>query len=261
MTISEAESLALPRWLEDLLPPEREPLVLSAERRKSGPVLILTTPLGAKSIFYTVEELVASEELDDFDLRIDSSALEIFGDGKSHLEYDPGHKGYHGFLMDHTDAKRRRSLERGYRAFLEALVRYEDNQEDFYAAWTFVDYHPAFWTAHELEAYPWHWETSGYCSKIRQHVSSGRRGVIVSLSGGGHVERETAPNRPAYSEHYGDWRLEAEGETFEQAIVDFAHRTWLSFDSEGNSLGEDSFPYEAPEWIRDLRESRLAGLD
>jgi len=255
--MTEEAPIALPDWLEALLPEERKPLVLRAERAERNnfiPALALDSPGGGSTrYFFTVEDLVESKRLDDHDLLIDSTALELFGDGKSYIEYDPGKKGYHGFLMSYTDAKRRQSLEQSYRHFLEALSRYEENQEDFYGAWNFVDSHPAFWTAHELENYPWHWETSGYCSKIHQHVALGQRGLTFSLSGGGHTERETAHNRPAYSEHYGDWRLEAQGGTFEEAMVDFAHRVWLSFDSEGNSLSEESFPYEVPEWIRDLR--------
>jgi len=249
--------LALPRWLEAVLPEEKEPLILRAERPERNnfiPTLALDSPGGGSTTyFYSVEDLVASKKLDGHDLLIDPSALELFGSGKGHLKYDPGKEGYHGFLMSYTDARRRKALEQGYGHFLEALTAYEENSEDFYSAWNFVDSHPAFWTAHEIESYPWHWETTGYCSKIRQHVSRGKRGFRVELSGGGHVEHSTAHGRPAYSEHYGDWRLEAQGGTFEEAMVDFAHRVWLSFDSEGNSLSEDSFPYEAPEWIRDLR--------
>lgn len=251
--MTEDAPIALPGWLESLLPAEKDPLVLRAEVEGGNSVLILEYPGGAMSFFSTVEELVESKELERGDLLIDPSALEIFGGGKSYLEYDPGREGYHGFLMSYTDARRRKALEQSYSHFLEKLSSYEEDQEDFYAAWSFVDSHPAFWTAHELKAHPWHWETAGYCSKIHQYVSEGKGGPTISLSGGGHVDHETAHNRPAYSEHYGDWRLEARGGTFEEAMVDFAHRVWLSFDSEGNSLSEDDFPYETPEWIRDLR--------
>lgn len=251
--MTEDAPLALPRWLESLLPEEKDPLVLRAETENGRSVLVLEHPGGAMSFFSTVEELVESKELEQGDLLIDATALAIFGEGKSYLEYDPKREGYHGFLMSYTDARRRAALEQSYGYFLDRLRSYEENQEDFYSAWSFVDSHPAFWTAHELKKHPWHWETAGYCSKIRQYVSEGKRGLTVFLSGGGHVDHETAHNRPAYSEHYGDWRLEAQGGTFEEAMVDFAHRVWLSFDREGNSLSEDDFPYEVPEWIRDLR--------
>ena len=257
--MTEDAPIALPGWLEALLPEEKKPLILRAEQPERNnfiPTLALESPGGGSTrYFYTVEDLVESKRLDDHDLLIDSSALELFGGGKDYLEYDPGKKGYHGVLLSYTDAKRRKALEQSYGYFLKTLGRYEENSEDFYAAWSFVDSHPAFWTAHELKKHPWHWETSGYCSKIHQHVSKGKHGVTVSLSGGGHVDHETAPDRGAYSEHYGDWRLEAHGGTFEEAMVDFAHRVWLSFDSEGNSLSEESFPYEVPEWIRDLRSA------
>lgn len=251
--MTEEAPLALPRWLESLLPEEKNPLVLRAQIEDQRPVLILEHPSGSTSSFSTVEELVESKELNEGDLLIDTTALKLFGDGKTYIEYDPGRKNYHGFLMSYTDARRRKALEQSYRYFLEALSSYEGDSEDFYAAWNFVDSHPAFWTAHELKEHPWHWETAGYCSKIHQYVNRGKNGLTVSLSGGGHVEQETAPGRPPYSEHYGDWRLDSKGSTFEESMIDFAHRVWLSFDSEGNSLSEDDFPHEVPEWIQDLR--------
>jgi len=255
--MTEDAPFALPRWLESLLPAEKDPLILRAERPERNnfiPTLALDSPGGgATTYFYTVEQLVESKKLNDHDVLIDSSALNIFGGGKSYLEFDPGKEGYRGVLMSSTDAKRRKALEQSYGLFLKSLSRYEDDQEDFYSAWSFVDSHPAFWTAHDLERFPWHWETAGYCSKIHQHLGKGENGLTMFLSGGGHTERPTSHDRPAYSEHYGDWRLEARGSTFEEAMIDFAHRVWLSFDSEGSNLSEESFPYEVPEWIRDLR--------
>ena len=250
--------IELPRWLEDLLPEQRVPQRLSTVISEGGSrVLRLTDPNGSDySDFDSIAEVAEANRTADQDLTIDDEVYEHFSE-RGHLlsyPYPNGKSGYVGILFSHTDQRRRESLESSYRTSLENQSAYEGDPTSFILAYRFIDSHPAFWTSFDVEKHPWHWETQGYCSKIRQSVwSKDDGGYRISLEGGGHVEISTGPGSKPYTEHYGDWRLEATADSFEEAIVGFAARLILAFDSEGNSLSEDGFPYPVPEWVQELK--------
>ena len=246
--------IELPRWLEDLLPEQSAPQVLSTTVVDGERVLRLTEPDGSYQDFATVAEVASAQRNSELDLAIEQDVYEHFADGYRSLSYPVERKGYVGMLFGYTDERRRKSLESAYRYSLENQNRYAEDPTDFLRAYRFIDTHPAFWTTFDLEKHPWHWETNGYCGKLRQFVSGRDDGSYrFALDGGGHVEHSTGDGRSAYSEHYGDWRLEARGNSFEEAILDFAARLVLAYDSEGNGLSEDGFPYPIPEWVQDLR--------
>lgn len=261
---AEATAPSLPDWLESLLPEQIQPHVLSTVEEDGKRILRVTAPDGEFTDFQKLAEVDRARHSGGWDLTIEDDVYEHFSEGRRHgmLTYPSERDGYVGMLMAHSDGKRRASLERAYAEFLEAKQLYEWDPKDFVKAWQFIDSHPAFWTAYDLEEHPWYWETQGYCSKLRQYVSaSSRDGLpVVSLEAGGHVPEATSPKGKAYSEHYGDWRLEVRARSFEEAILELAFRVSRAFDAQGNSLSEDEFPYEAPEWINELRE-RIADGD
>lgn len=255
----ETTAPSLPNWLEDVLPEPVAPHVLSTVMQDGERVLRVTSPEGETINFKGLKEADEARHSNDWDLAIEDEVYEHFGKDRAHgmLTYELEELGYVGMLMGQSDAKRRASLERDYADFLEAKQLYDSDPENLVKAWRFIDCHPAFWTAYNLDKHPWHWETYGYGSKIRQEVyASSKDGLpVVSLEAGGHVPHAATPNTTAYSEHYGDWRLEVRARSFEEAIIELAFRTSKAFDAQGNSLGEEDFPYATPEWIKDLRVS------
>lgn len=261
---AEAPVPSLPDWLESLLPEQIQPHVLSTVEENGERILRVTSPAGEFTDFRKLAEVDQARHTGGWDLIIEDDVYEHFSEGRRHgmLTYPSEQDGYVGMLMARSDGKRRASLERAYSEFLEAKQLYDCDPKDFVKAWRFIDCHPAFWTAYDLEKHPWYWETQGYGSKLRQEVyaSSKDRLPVVSLEAGGHVPHATSPSGKAYSEHYGDWRLEVRARSFEEAILELAFRVSKAFDAQGNSLDEDSFPYEAPEWINKLRE-RISDQD
>lgn len=252
-----AETPTLPLWLEEVLPEPTEPHRLSTLVEDGVRILRLTSPAGEVADFCSVREVDESKRVNSLDLSIEKEVYEIFGDGlrRFGLRYEVDNPNHVGMLLAYSDAKRRGSLERAYADSLEAQQLYAWDPQDFARSWRFIDSHPAFWTAQDLDSHPWYWETEGYCSKLRQYVSANEAGgYLVQLEAGGHVEYAASPGSTAYREHYSDWRLEVRRESFEAAIIELAFRVFHSFDSEGNSRDEDSFPYELPGWMKDLRE-------
>lgn len=246
-------SLKLPRWLEDLLPEQIEPQTLSTLVVGGKRKLRLTQPDGSHQDFDSLRDADSAQHSSGLDLSIEQAVYDHFSDGIL-LGYPSETPGSITILISYTDERRRKALESAYHHFLEVWEAYSKDPSDFLGAYRFIDSHPAFWTAFDLEQHPWHWETQGYCSKLRQFVWEAKDGGYrIGLEGGGHVEIATDISARPYSEHYGDWRLESKGSSFEEAILDFAARLILSYDSEGNSLSESGFPYPVPEWVEDLK--------
>lgn len=252
----------LPEWLEELLPAHRTPQRLSTAVVDGNRVLRLLDPDGSFADFSTVREASEANSKSGYDIIIDDEVFEHFSERRSrrHLSY-PLEKGYVGMLFSYTDEDRRRSLERAYAASLENQALYAEDPQDFRKAWYFIESHPAFWTCQDVNEHPWHWETQGYCSKLRQHLYFKEgEGSWIGLEGGGHVDKAHDSVTVPYRDHYGDWRVQAAGKTFEEAIIKLAFKVSKAFDSEGNSLREEDFPMEPPEWVKELRES-LAEID
>lgn len=245
----------LPGWLQEVLPAPRQPHRLTAPLEDGKRVLRMTAPDGTFKDFADLPSLGEDKRTNRIDLSAeDDGVYEHFSRGERYLSY-PIEGGYFGMILLHTDDDRRQSLERSYREALEAQKGYLENPKSFLHAWRFIDRHPAFWTASNLEDHPWYWETEGYCSKLRQWIFEAEDGsYTIQLEGGGHIERSTGPGYLPYSEHYGDWRVSSTGESFEAAIIELAYRVSKSFDGEGNSLPKESFPYEEPQWIKDLSD-------
>lgn len=248
---------SLPNWLEELLPEPTAPHVLSTLEENGELILRVTSPDGETTGFQKISEVDNARHKGGWDLTIEDDVYERFGKGRDYgmLSYELEDSRYVGMLMAHSDGKRRATLERAYADFLEDKQLYDWAPRDFVKAWRFIDSHPAFWTAHDLDEHPWYWETEGYGSKIRQYIYASKDGgPVVQLEAGGHVPHATHPEGKRYSEHYGDWRLEVRARSFEDAILELAFRVSRAFDAQGNSLDESEFPYDAPEWIKELRE-------
>lgn len=249
----------LPDWLKEILPEHSVPGVLSAPLVDGVRVLRHTDPQGKTSDYGSVKDFA-----DDLprshrqDLLIEDEVYEHFSGGKRFLRYPADRDGYVGAVMASHDGQRQRGLERAYTDSKESIARYRFDPESFFNSWQFIDRHPAFWTSFDFGKHPWHWETEGYCSKLRQFVAIKDGELKIYLEAGGHVELDLQDNGKPFSEHYMDWRLHADGANFEEAIIDLARRVSWAFSDQGDSLPEEDFPEEPPRWIRELRESDSA---
>ena len=250
----------LPDWLDELLPADRPIQLLHV----TDDEISITYPDGARSVHASLQEADEALREPDFDTKVVDERAEADGVfGRSSVSF-PAEKGYVGMIFTHTDADRRRGLERDYEQSQRAIRRYRADPQDFASAWTMLDTHPAFWALSvDYEKAPWHWNTSGYCSKLRQYVYADRkRGTIVRLEAGSHVPTkqnfDTGGEDVNYLEHYGDWRLELEASSFEEAILALAHRVSICFkpdgtDREGATEALEDFK---PEWVAEL-EARM----
>lgn len=247
----------LPQWLEDLLPANNTPQKLSADIYKGAKRLKLTNPDESFSYHDNLESADEANRTSGFDLKVEESTYKLFGEDG--LLFYPAGKGMLGFIAGYTDEDRRENLRLAYSASQEAKAAYLSNPNDFYNSWHYVDNHPAFWTNSNLSSSPWYWDTEGYCSKLRQSVYKDGKDLVVSLEGGGHVDKPSHDTIPLYSTHYGDWRLEVDSDSFENAIIEMAFRLHNSYNSDGTSKSEDDFPFDTPEWVEELR-GRLAAM-
>lgn len=242
-------ALSIPLWLKELLPEPTVPHLLSSGNDTNGD-LQLKAPDGSVQYFESVKDLSRSKYTNAIDIIFDDS----ISTDLDCLFYEAENKNI-GMIIPYSDANRLQSLERSYSYFLSTQKKYEAEPQSFVNCWQFIDSHPAFWTCPDLKDYPWSWNTEGYCSKLRQWVSINSEGkTVVTLEGGGHVPVASHSGKSAYTEHYGDWRLEVNAETFEEAIIELAYRVTKSFNNEGETLSEDSFPVEPPEWIVEARD-------
>ncbi len=92
-----------------------------------------------------------------------------------------------------------------------------------------------------------------------RHCDSDPEQVLVGLEAGSHVENNDK-GEPTYNSHYGDWRLEVVGNTFEEAVVKLAARVVLCFNNDGTDKPEDSIDLPKPQWVAELEE-RLDEID
>lgn len=251
---------SLPAWLYELLPSDRpiQNLLVTDDQ------ISITFPDGARESFDSLREADGRLCSTEFDTTITdkrSEPDELLGRGSVTYSTE---NGYTGVIFAYTDADRRASLQDDYKDSRKAIEAYLADPQDFAKAWTMIDQHPAFWTFMTGPKSPWYWNTSGYCSKIRQSVYTDKSGnPYIVLEAGGHVPTrqnfDTGEDDVNYTEHYGDWRLELSAPTFEEAIKKLAGRIAICFNPDGTDregayeILEDS----KPEWIRDL-EGQIA---
>lgn len=244
----------LPKWLEDLLPTAVEPHIIKAQKQDNKTIILLEAPDGSITAYDNFIELSKAKATNSIDVIFDESMKVEFKDNFiGDMLLFPLSNGNSGSIISYSDNNRLEFLQKAYESFLNFEEEYTKDSKDFVAAWNFIDTHPAFWTCASLKDTPWQWSTNGYCSKIAQYVTRKNGKTTVSLSGGGHVPVATYGIKEPYTEHYADWRLEAYSDTFEEAVIELAFRVSKSFNNEGESLAEESFPQDPPSWLLELR--------
>lgn len=253
MSVSLHNEAELPAWLNDILPENTEPALVTAEDGK------FVISLGeTREEFTDFREAVAALDANYGDYKLDATVVEATKEINVFDKFGIGLEEEDGMVrlvIGMNDEKRRKILSEGYSDFLEAAQNYEEDP-NFVTAWNFIDRHPAFWTAHDIDAFPFSWNQSGHMSHVRIDVYNDDDGAPrVLIETGGHVEKADSANK-AYSMHYGDWRLDVVGETYEDAVLQLAKRVALAFNPDGSDREDtkDLFEKIKPEWVRDLEE-------
>lgn len=238
----------LPRWLQELLPEPSAPQRLSVTADGD---LELTQPDGASAVFKGLREAYEASREAGVDLEISDEVYENFGDKdrKPFLDFpDEKNPNLHVMVFGYTDRDRIDSLKRGYKKFRKAAKRYLKEPQDFSNAWNFLDSHPAFWTAPNLEENPFYWVQEFHMSHMRVGVWRDKKGTTVALETGSHVP-------PLYKEHYGDWRLEVVANSYEDAVIELARRVHLTHNLEGEDIEDSDRHFIKPEWVEELEET------
>lgn len=246
MSRIEGENLPdLPQWLNELLPEASTPQLLAVTADNK---LELIQPDGSAQVFETLEEAYNASRENDLDLNIAPEVAEHEGEEDAFfLTFPSEDKRFQTLVMGYTDQDRIDNLKRSYEDFLERAEAYAKDPEDFVKAWAFVDTHPAFWTAPDLENKPFFWVQDGHSSHLRLSVHRHEGKVAVELETGSHVP-------PEYNSHYGDWRLEVFADTYELAVIELAKRVALSHNLDGTDAEGADEIFEKPDWVKELEE-------
>jgi hypothetical protein len=125
-----------------------------------------------------------------------------------------------------------RSLEySNYLSFLKNAKYWLANQEDWVAAYQFIEHHPAFWNLRRPDKYPYEWDTEGGHRTLWVFATKNDKGEpVVMIEGGSSV----APN---HDHHYHDYRMDVWGKNFEDAYIQFAQNLHKYFSVDGIDRG------------------------
>jgi len=155
-------------------------------------------------------------------------------------------------------------LERRYQFFKNTVLKdYDENPEDFLAAYEFISKHPAFWTrrfgkerAGRKRYVNWHTDKGigAINANPCRDLDSPSSGYDWVIRGGHHVEHDH-PEAPAYTSHYDNYYLASMGKTYEEAFIRFAKNARRYLPIDGNTadpaFGTD-LP-EPPEYLKEVR--------
>jgi hypothetical protein len=238
----------LPQWLTNLLPPPKDHVLLS---KSADTWIVNDNDIYSSSIktFSTLAEAHSYLRNNNLDFEIDEN---IEGEDSLFLSYPSERSRLYTLVLGSSDKNRLMRLQSDFKDSLDAATAYLADPLNFLSAYYFVDQHPAFWTYDP--DHPWFWTTSGYCAKLYQCPYSADDGSLVfELEAGSHVEStediEGAPR--AFTYHYHDYRLDAVGNSFEEAIVDLASLVHKFFSAEG--IERENVDHEVPDWIETVR--------
>jgi len=259
----------LPEWLDELLPDVKAPVEIFLD----GDMLTARYPDGSfKPLSEDIEKAYDMVHGDGTDLVYADEVYDKFcprdeGDvTRFRMMMVPSSDGYLLRSLDSmTDQTRLDLLEWGWKDAQKAYQEWLDDQADFFKSYRMIDTHPAFWTrgfscspADEkwTDDMLWDWQTSEYCQKLAPlpaHDEEGR--LYISLEGGAHVADsistwqdgycDKARVKGVFQEHCYDELLDAFGDTYESAIVEFAHNVDKFFNPDGTAR-EDVEREETP---------------
>lgn len=236
---STLDKLALPKWLDAIIPPAREPYTIDYA---NGKYVIFPPGSEYSNIVSEHDNLVdayddahARDNNDDNGggLDITDNVPEVKDNslGKMMLSVPTDNSKFLRALIFITDAERLNMLKYRYYSWLKHASAYKNNPDDFMLSYTFVDSHPSFWT-HEgapgKEEFTYNWNTEDYANKLWIHPTHDDDDNIVFMAeAGSHVP-------PDYTTHYHDLRLDVYADSYENAISKMAAKVHKFFAPDGS---------------------------
>ena len=159
-------------------------------------------------------------------------------------------------LLSFTDADQLRLQKYGYWCFLELDKKYQENPEDFYLAYHWLDSHPAFYYRYENNLN--RWEQGRGLQEVTQNVIKGDDGEIaIVLEHGANSNKDRVG-----TSRYADFRLDVTASTFEEAYIKLAAAVNANFTSDGI---DREIKGETPEWakaiVSEIGEGNSEGSD
>lgn len=247
--IASLQDVTLPEWFQACLPEPTPAVTISWDENGGDTPFVVSDPtVDSQTSYETIEAAYDSTKTDGRDVIFDES---IDGHGctlsMGCVCVDSTNQ-FTRALFSVTDEDRVAILKSSYKEWLENVYpAYKRDPSNLLKAYYFVSNHPAFWTRRTGEP-TFSWDTSGYVRKIWHGLSTDSEGRPVwMLEGGGHVE-------PEYTSHYHDLRLDAYGETFEVAVVNFAALVDKFFNIDGTP--KEDVEYE-PSQLELLLKERI----
>lgn len=176
-----------------------------------------------EDLYKRIHELGAETLFDDSVLRVDGLKRGILGGIAVRV------KGGWRMLFEHNPS---RSLEFSqFFNFLKGAKHWLTNQDDWVAAYSFIQYHPMFWNRHRIDKYPHEWDTENGHATLWVCATKNDKGEpVVMLEGGSSVE-------PNHNHHYHDYRMDVWGKNFEDAYIQFAQNVHKYFSLDGEDRG------------------------
>ncbi len=267
---SKVHPYQVPSWLEPLLPDLRTPTEIDILERPDGSYeYVALGPDGTGQMLG--EDLIAAYDAvaDDHDVVLSAAALH-FARFRSNPSFGVGMDGIGvwgrgRYLSTETDEYRLARLVAAWERFKELDVVWRANPT-FEVAYHWIDCHPAFWTrasgaldrtTRQASEALWTWVTESHMSDVTvrvPHPFSSRGGAPVRLWTMGHNPEDELVDiashtvfvlTDAYHNNDADPPIEAEGDTYESAVLNLARRIDAVYDTEGNRRpGEPAAPDE-----------------
>lgn len=220
--------VTLPAWLLAELPEVRPHGRAEAD---GDSAVVYVAPDGQRTSFEDVP--AAFRALRETDLEFSDELAAREGARGRMISFPSGRAGFRTAWLASNDALHLAQLGQQYRDSLAWAADYHGGgTDDFLAAFRYIDTHPAFWIRRkgDSEHARWFWETAGHMNRV--YVSAepdDEVGVVVEL--------ETGMHTPDMTEHYHDFYLDADGRTFEEAVVALARNVAVSFRDDGTETG------------------------
>ena len=148
-------------------------------------------------------------------------------------------------------------------AWAENVARYEENPDDAYAAWWYIDGHPAFWQFSQPrpDEYP-----PNHISRLEGEgaLTRGWPEIIPFRDEEGTVWGYEFGMRTLFREDLGggiaifdtchDWELDGSARTYEGAIIEIAKKIWENY-------GNDRRVVDSEEWRKGGGDDQEGNVD
>lgn len=201
----------LPSWVEETLPKQVPPATIYWND-KFHRVAVKNHPAGYFSTVVEAYKYLSQYNLDiNFDPSVDGRGGKIKHDS---FWRETG-RGTIQRLSGMKNTRRRERLVRTYQEFLnEVDTAYRNDPNNWALAYEWLDRHPAFWTRNSTEE-PFFWNTDQGLKNSHNVIYSRHNPVVIIIEHG-------ASSGPDYTQNFLDFKLTAQGRTFEDAYVALA---------------------------------------